>query len=173
MTVHELKCWPEAFQAKVDGRKPWEFRKTDRDFQEGDTIVEREWAPSFDESGNLTGGEYTGRTVEEVVTFILRGPGFGIPDGYCIMTTERVDTVTVPLEVRSWTAWDDRPRYSVSLIPPSPNGSVLVMPGDSLLEAREKMRTAFVDAYQRYTALPESPIATDASATPNQAEGRP
>ena len=35
-------------------------------------------------------GDYEGFSIKRRVTYILRGPAFGIPEGYCIMTTEKV-----------------------------------------------------------------------------------
>ena len=73
--THELKCWPEPFAAVKDGSKPFEWRRDDRDYQVGDTLVLREWRPAE---------EYTGQQLTRTVTYIIR-EGFGIPEGYCIM----------------------------------------------------------------------------------------
>jgi len=67
MTIHELKCWPEGFQAVVDGRKPFEVRKDDRGFEVGDTLHLREYDPDV--------GTYTGRETDVRVTYIYRGVG--------------------------------------------------------------------------------------------------
>lgn len=45
-SVHELKCWPEFFQAIVAGHKRHDLRRaSDRDFQVGDRLRLREFEP--------------------------------------------------------------------------------------------------------------------------------
>lgn len=77
--THELKCVLEPFQMKWDRKKLWEFRKNDRDFQVGDTLWEREYNPE-----NNT---YTGREIWEEVLYIIKGPDYGVPEGFAIMST--------------------------------------------------------------------------------------
>jgi ASC-1-like (ASCH) protein len=74
--IHELKIWPEYFEPILDGRKTFELRQTDpsRDFQVGDTLRLRE----------TLRGEYTGRELMALVTYILDGP-FAIAD-YCLIS---------------------------------------------------------------------------------------
>ena len=75
--MHELKTWPEPFQAMWEGRKTFEFRNNDRGFKEGDTLILKEWNPINE--------EYTGRVVSGVVTYLI-WEGFDVPEGYCIMS---------------------------------------------------------------------------------------
>jgi hypothetical protein len=75
---HELKTWPDVFIFARSGAKPWEFRRDDRGFKSGHTVALREWNPKT--------SLYTGRTLEFTIGYILRGPQFGIPDGFCIFT---------------------------------------------------------------------------------------
>lgn len=74
---HELKAWPEPFNAVVRGIKRAEFRKNDRGFSKGDYLGLREWHP---ETG------YSGRCVTVEVTDLTDDPVFGIPEGYCMMS---------------------------------------------------------------------------------------
>ena len=79
-TMHELKCWTESFQPIVDGVKKFELRLRDRDYNVDDLLRLREWNPD-------TG--YTGREVCVIVTWMLTS-GFGLPNGYCIMSIDGV-----------------------------------------------------------------------------------
>jgi hypothetical protein len=55
MAHHEIKIWPEFFDRKKEGVKPWEHRTNDRDFRVGDTVILREWCPFI---ANYTGSTY-------------------------------------------------------------------------------------------------------------------
>lgn len=76
--AHNLKCWAEPFWAIWQGRKVHEFRKDDRGFQEGDVLQLHLWDP---ESKLYTGDWCTRR-----ITYISRGPAWGIPEGYVCMS---------------------------------------------------------------------------------------
>lgn len=76
---HDLKTWPEPFAAVRSGRKPWELRFNDRGYQVGDLLWLKEWSPD-------TG--YTGEAVGRLVTWMLPGGQFGLPEGYVIMSLE-------------------------------------------------------------------------------------
>lgn len=82
---HELKTWPEAFDAVAGGRKTWEIRLDDRGFKLGDTVVLCRYDP------DLRGGQYTGERCQKRVGFMLRGPDFGIPSGFVIFTLEPIE----------------------------------------------------------------------------------
>lgn len=85
MKTHELKIWPSQFEAVVAGTKTFEWRKNDRDYAVGDTLVLREWDPAIftPAGGDWTG--YTGRELKVVVTYKAEGV-FGIPEGYCVLS---------------------------------------------------------------------------------------
>ncbi|RSK29864.1 ASCH/PUA domain-containing protein [Hymenobacter metallilatus] len=81
-TTHDLKCWPEYFEAVADGRKSFELREDDRGYLEGDTLLLREYNPNTN--------TYTGREIRRLVTYILRSThfnpiGFGLRRQYVVM----------------------------------------------------------------------------------------
>lgn len=86
---HRLKTWPDVYQATEDGTKTFEFRKDDRGFEVGDALDLEEWEPSVI---GKNGGGYTGRKASFRVTYILRGPSFGIPKGYVVMSIKKEAT---------------------------------------------------------------------------------
>jgi hypothetical protein len=69
--LHDLKCWPEFFEAIFDGRKNFEVRKDDRKFRVGDLLLLREWSPNR----LYGGGSYSGRTLQRRVTYVMHGMG--------------------------------------------------------------------------------------------------
>lgn len=75
--THELKIWPEYFNALKLGLKNFEIRKNDRDFQIGDTLKLRE----YDDDEMI----YSGDELERTVTYIAQGV-FGLPDDVCVMS---------------------------------------------------------------------------------------
>lgn len=76
--VHKLKTWEGMFDAIAEGLKPWEYRLNDRDYKQGDILHLMRY--------NHVAGEFTGQTLDMVVTFIMHGPAFNIPAGYVIMS---------------------------------------------------------------------------------------
>jgi len=78
MSIHELKIWPLFYKSVVQGSKTAEYRYNDRGFADGDALILKEY-----EMGNRG---YTGREVKVLVTHILFGGMFGVPEGYCVMS---------------------------------------------------------------------------------------
>jgi len=77
--THELKCWPEPFDAIVSGRKRFEFRLDDRGYAVGDVLDLRKWDPrTFC---------YIGPRHRVTVTYILRR-AHGMPPCYACMSIE-------------------------------------------------------------------------------------
>lgn len=60
----EKKCVPSYFKDIVSGKKRFELRLADWECKEGDILVLKEY--------DLEKKEYTGRTIEKKVTYILK-----------------------------------------------------------------------------------------------------
>ena len=85
--AHELKTWPDPFAAMWRDSKRFEIRQEDdRRFAVGDAIWLREW--------NQTTRRYTGRNLLVVVTYLARGPAWGLALGTVVMSTSIVDRWT-------------------------------------------------------------------------------
>lgn len=68
MREHNMKCWPEQFQAIMDGRKNFELRLNDRAYAVGDRLILHEWKPQADPLAESYG--VTGRQITKFVTYI-------------------------------------------------------------------------------------------------------
>lgn len=75
--MHELKTWPEYFDAINENRKTFEIRKADRDFKVGDVLMLQEYDPEKQ--------RYTGQWLDVTITYVLEGGKFGIEEGYCAL----------------------------------------------------------------------------------------
>jgi hypothetical protein len=82
--VHELKTWPLFFEAVKNGTKQFEVRKNDRDFQVGDDLILKEFAPKgyYEEQD---ADVYTGQFLHRKVSYVLKGGEFGIKNGYVVL----------------------------------------------------------------------------------------
>lgn len=73
--IIELKILPQYYQDVVSGRKTFELRKDDRDYQIHDLLELKEWD-----------GEFTGNSCRRRITYILRNcPEYGLKEGYVIL----------------------------------------------------------------------------------------
>lgn len=72
---HYIKCETEYYQLIESGEKKFDFRKNDRNYQVYDIIILKE----------SVNGVETGRVLEDLeILYILIGPVFGLPEGYCV-----------------------------------------------------------------------------------------
>ena len=88
---HELKTDPEVFDAVKSGLKTFEIRKDDRNFQIGDVLVLRRTKYTGEEMQNGMPLEYTGTPLTVVVSYVLRGPLYGLADGWSILSIRHDD----------------------------------------------------------------------------------
>ena len=75
--AHELKIWPEFFDAVICGTKRFEIRRHDRPYCVGDLLVLREWAPSAQ--------AFTGQSVTVRVTYMVKPGEWGLPEDVCVL----------------------------------------------------------------------------------------
>ena len=75
MAIHRLKTLPEYYGAAISGEKTFELRKDDRGFRVGDVLRLMEWEDD----------RYTGREMSWRIKYILRGPVYGLAEGWCIL----------------------------------------------------------------------------------------
>ncbi|KXS55030.1 MAG: hypothetical protein AWU57_626 [Marinobacter sp. T13-3] len=85
---HDLKTDPALFEPSHAGRRPWEIRLNDRDFQAGDTVTLHETVATGAEMAKGAPLEYTGRTVTGTITFVQPGPIYGLADRWCIFSVQ-------------------------------------------------------------------------------------
>lgn len=78
--IHELKILPEYFDAVNCGKKNFEIRFNDRNYQKDDELILREW----------NGEEYTGRECHRWVGYIYYGNGeYGVAKNTVVMALKR------------------------------------------------------------------------------------
>lgn len=87
MTEHILKSQAVLFDAVVAGRKCWEVRRNDRQFQSGDHVILLRIEKQA--TGELA---YTGHQHRAIIGWMLQGGQFGVEPGYCIFSLESAGT---------------------------------------------------------------------------------
>lgn len=83
---HHLKTDPAVFDAVASGVKTFEIRFNDRGFSVGDTLILHRTKYTGEEMKNGKPLVYEGRSVGRTVAYILRGPIYGLQDGWVIMS---------------------------------------------------------------------------------------
>ncbi len=82
---HELKIWPEYFEAVIRGDKRFEYRNNDRNYEVGDTLCLNEY--------NKEENKYTGLRTYVRITYILK-----LYDSYAILSIKPIkDDLQLPL----------------------------------------------------------------------------
>lgn len=94
MTTHRLKTWPLYFEMVRAGRKPFEYRRNDRDFKAGDRLVLQETDTPQPPVARSLPVLYTGREVTAEIVCVLDNtcPLFeGLPAGFCLLGLGRIE----------------------------------------------------------------------------------
>lgn len=81
---HELKSWPNSFREIITLHKQFDYRKNDRNYQNGDILYLKEYNP---DTGKYTGSEF--KVTAEKVWDSTEIPG--LPAEYVIMALGQVD----------------------------------------------------------------------------------
>ena len=84
--LHELKTDRKVFDDVAAGLKTFEIRKDDRGFAVGDVLQLRQTRHTGKEMTEGAPLEYTGAVCEVGVSHVLRGPIYGLADGWVIMS---------------------------------------------------------------------------------------
>lgn len=90
MAVHELKTDPKVFDDVLSGNKKFEIRFNDRGYKVGDELHLRKTKYTGEQMKDWAPLEYTGNEIAVSVTHVLRGPVYGLEDGWVIMSIERI-----------------------------------------------------------------------------------
>ena len=86
MKTHDLKTDPEVFDAVLKGDKTFEIRKDDRGFQVGDELILRKTKFTGEQMRAGSPLEIEGFPCVVRVKYILRGPCYGLAEGWVIMS---------------------------------------------------------------------------------------
>ena len=79
MKVHELKIEPKYLEAVKGGRKKFEIRNNDRNYQEGDILILRDYDPITQ--------LFSGEIIKVEVTYMT---DYAQQDGYVVLGIEEI-----------------------------------------------------------------------------------
>lgn len=98
MRIHVLKTWSPFFEATRDGKKPWEIREDDRNYQEGDYLVLRRFVPTGLQGAGIRGavdrhpaGKWGNEYVVMKVVWLEKANTARLWPGCAVMTLADVD----------------------------------------------------------------------------------
>lgn len=87
--IHALKTTPKYFEDVISGKKPFEVRRNDRDFREGDFAALNEYDP---DSRAAERDRYTGRSALFRICYVLDNPEY-CKAGYVVLGLETCSVV--------------------------------------------------------------------------------
>lgn len=87
--THQLKTWPNYWDAVASGEKTFEVRRDDRGFQKGDILelarCEKSMLGTYEEMQSPFYPYGPTHVLRKRITYILTGGQFGIETGYVVM----------------------------------------------------------------------------------------
>jgi len=86
VSEHELKTDSSVFQESWVGKKRFEIRLNDRNFNAGDTLILKETLYSGEQMKDGKPLKYTGREIKQNVDYVLHGGKYGLSEGWVIMS---------------------------------------------------------------------------------------
>lgn len=92
--IHRVKIHPQPFEDVRSGIKTAEYRFNDRNYHVNDIVVLEEYIPKEQQITVPNNGYteivwgYTGRQLTRTITHIQTG--YGIPEGYCVLSLSRI-----------------------------------------------------------------------------------
>lgn len=89
--IHLLKTDPEVFHRIATKEKTFELRKDDRHFQVDDHLILLETVHTGKEMKEGKPLIYTGAALPFHVPYILRGPAYGLEDGWVILSIKPIE----------------------------------------------------------------------------------
>jgi len=90
MKTHELKTDRDVFISLAAGMKKFEIRYDDRGFEIFDILHLRETVHTGEEMKNGKPLIYTGREVYTQICYILKGPIYGLKEGWAILSIDKI-----------------------------------------------------------------------------------
>ena len=89
-----LKTDPDLFQQSVEGKRDWEIRLNDRNFQVGDILILKETKFSGKEMKDGAELIYTGRELKSKVISIFdnENSGFGLEKDWVILSVSHLES---------------------------------------------------------------------------------
>jgi hypothetical protein len=88
--VHVLNTFEKNFERIHSGKKRFEMRPNDKNYQEGDELMIKEVVSLSFHGAEQAVATYTGRIFHCRVDYILNGPRYGVERGHCIMSITKM-----------------------------------------------------------------------------------
>jgi hypothetical protein len=92
------KILPKYFKEVAEGKKDFEIRKDDSDYQVGDTLILQEYLKEISDGYKTTlHPQYTGKEITKRIKYKITHEEFpqGIQEGYCILGLEDIEVLQI------------------------------------------------------------------------------